>query len=283
MIVHPHTKFQGKIPKFRGKSDHISNFCNHFSTPYKILYYHSMQFDRKMCSAILWVIKIYEKSTEKTFPPSEEKSFAPINKVGLQVPIWKIHELHSKLVATSFQMTAPCTSTLKSQNCCFCRSRDFLSKDGAFECLTYDGMRSSGNGRHVGDDDKVRGGGGMDIQTGVFTAPAAGVYFFSFHGTKEDENPVNVCIKHNSKTVARVNDMSKTTNASPSPFPRCSRSRRWTRSRSRCTGGWTRQVTELTATFKDSKLPNTEPSFSLLHWYDVSLQNKLIYVNALTR
>ena len=68
MIVHPHTKFQGKILKFRGKSDTISNFCNHFSTPlYSAVFSVCSLTENTKCNSVS------KKTTQKTFSPSEEK------------------------------------------------------------------------------------------------------------------------------------------------------------------------------------------------------------------
>lgn len=78
------------------------------------------------------------------------------------------------------------------------RSRNFHSqktiKYGDFGRLSYDGMTI--NSPHSG----------MDIDTGIFRAPIAGVYYFSFHGTKFEEKTVNVCIHHNSNIMARAHD-----------------------------------------------------------------------------
>ena len=55
------------------------------------------------------------------------------------------------------------------------------------------------------DITRVNVGGGMNINSGIFTAPKSGIYFFSFTGMKDwPANYLDVDLYHNSNRIARA-------------------------------------------------------------------------------
>ena len=83
---------------------------------------------------------------------------------------------------------------------------DAVRKSGFFGDdvrLTYDEVPSSSSqspnlsGTNISD---------MDLRSGIFTAPKAGVYYFSFHGTKRKGMMCILCLMHNGGIVAHASD-----------------------------------------------------------------------------
>ena len=76
----------------------------------------------------------------------------------------------------------PCSSTIAFDAF---RNKPFYT---AQTYLTFDGTM-------------VNAGGGFDPNTGLFTAPRAGIYSFSFHALTQDGSPTYVKIIHNGRNV----------------------------------------------------------------------------------